>query len=319
MAVERWLIVGCGYVGSQVAVLAQQSGHVVHALTRSESRFEELRALGARPCLGHWLEPDSLCHLPPVDRVLIAVPHRADDAAVAAKAIAATATEMSTGGTTAAAQAADAAEQTHAIGLRNLCAALPDGWKSWLYLSTTGVYGQSSTEWIDEETPPSPQRIGPRIAMAAEEWLQRAGSQHDWPAQRAYCILRLAGIYGPGRIPLAERLRRGEPLAVPRRGHLNLVHVSDIAHMVCWLLTHQMQHHTYLLSDGQPVLRDTFYRHLAELCGVAQPAFIQPDPQAAKSLRASDKRISPARLLNESGYQLQYPDYRSGLANALAK
>lgn len=300
-------------------MLAQQRGYIVHALTRSESRFGELRALGTRPCLGHWLEPNSLRQLPPVDRVLVAVPHRADNAAVAASAITATTTETPAGDMTAVAQTTAAAEQTHAIGLRNLCEALPGGWRNLLYLSTTGVYGQSSSEWIDEDTPTSPRRFGPRIAVAAEQWLQRASAQHNWPTQRGYCILRLAGIYGPGRIPLAERLRRGEPLAVPRQGHLNLVHVSDIAHMVRWLLTHQMQHHTYLLSDGRPVLRDTFYRHLAELCGVAQPEFVQPDPQAAKSLRASDKRISPARLLAESGYQLQYPDYRSGLASALAK
>lgn len=300
---------GCGYVGSQVALLARQRGHIVYALTRSESRFGELQALGAKPCLGHWLEADSLSQLPAVDRVLIAVPHRADDSAAAEAVMAARAPGEST---------AEAAEQTHALGLQNLCKALPSGWEKLLYLSTTGVYGHSSTEWIDEDTPVSPQRIGPRIAVAAEQWLSRASSPHNLLSQRGFCILRLAGIYGPGRVPLAERLRRGEPLAVSRQGHLNLVHVSDIAHLVCWLLTHQVQHQTYLLSDGQPVLRDTFYRHLAELCGVAQPQFIQPDPQAAKSLRANDKRISPARLLAESGYQLQYPDYRSGLADALA-
>ena len=295
LTTERWLIVGCGYVGSQVALLARQSGHVVYALTRSESRFGELQALGVQPCLGHWLDADSLSRLPAVDRVLVSIPHRAAE-------------EI----------AVDVDEQTHAVGLQNLYHAIPDGWQKLLYLSTTGVYGHSSVEWIDEDTPVTPQRIGPRIAVAAEQWLQQAHSPGNLRAQSDHCILRLAGIYGPGRIPLAERLRSGQPLAVPRQGHLNLVHVSDIARMAYLLLMRRMQRDIYLFSDGQPVLRDTFYRYLAELCGVAQPQFVQPDAQSGKALRATDKRISPARLLADSGYQLQYPDYRSGLAHSLA-
>ncbi len=327
MVAERWLIVGCGYVGSQVAKLARQSGQVVYALTRSESRFDDLLAAGVRPCLGHWLKSDTLHDLPSVDRVLIAVPHRADQAAV--EVVAQTMSKPTSLTGDAASEKAPAesasephddftAEQTHAVGLQNLCAALPAGWQKLIYLSTTGVYGHSSAEWIDETTPVSPLRTGPRIAVAAERWLAQAGSQPGTLGQVEHCILRLAGIYGPGRIPLAERLRRGEPLAVSRQGHLNLVHVTDIAHLLCWLLTHDMRHSMYLLSDGQPVLRETFYRYLAELCGVAQPEFVEPDAQSAKALRANDKRISPARLLAESGYQLQFPDYRSGLVDALA-
>lgn len=331
MTTERWLIVGCGYVGSQVALLARQSGHIVYALTRSKSRFGELQSLGIEPCLGHWLEPNGLSQLPAVDRILVSVPHRADDAwaASAPRTELSTADRAATDHTTTNDASAinsataelipDTAERTHVAGLQNLYHSIPNGWQKLLYLSTTGVYGNSSTEWIDEDTPVSPQRIGPRIAVAAEQWLNHAHSQSNGQTQGGHCILRLAGIYGPDRIPLAERLRSGQPLAVPRQGHLNLVHVSDIAHMVCLLLTRQMQRSTYLLSDGQPVLRDTFYRYLAELCGVAQPQFVQPDAQSGKARRATDKRISPARLLAETGYRLQFPDYRSGLANALAK
>lgn len=296
MAEERWLIVGCGYVGAQVALRARQSGIAVHALTRSPSRFVELRELGVEPRLGHWLEPASLAGLPAVDRVLVAIPHRADDASA-----------------TLPQQSDEVAERTHAIGLQNLLEALPEGWKKLVYLSTTGVYSESTEKWIDEQSPVSPKRIGPRIAVAAEQWLRQS------IPEQSYCVLRLAGIYGPGRIPLAERLRRGEPLAVPRHGYLNLVHVTDIASVACELLERSLQHSLYLLSDGQPVLRETFYRHLAQLCGVAEPEFVDPDEQDTKARRATDKRISPARLLAEIGYQLKFPDYRSGLADALGR
>lgn len=302
---ERWLIVGCGYVGAQVARRAREAGHVVYALTRNQTRFSELQTLGVEPCLGHWLEPQSLVGLPAVDRILVAVPHRADDSGLQTG-------EQIDG------RSAELVEPTHAIGLQNLLAAIPTGWRKLVYLSTTGVYGQSSEQWVDEQTPLSPVRIGPRIAVAAERWLSQVLANRLVPGQN-YCILRLAGIYGPGRIPLAERLRRGLPLAVPRKGYLNVVHVSDIARMACVLLESSLQYSTYLFSDGQPVLRETFYRHLAELCGVAEPEFVEPDQHDAKLRRATDKRISPSRVLAETRFEFEFPDYRSGLANALAE
>ena len=80
-----------------------------------------------------------------------------------------------------------------------------------IYLSTTGVYGEAHYE-VDELTPSQPSRIGPRIAVAAEQWL----TQRFKAPQLA--IIRLAGIYGPGRIPLAEKLKSGEVLQVPQGG-----------------------------------------------------------------------------------------------------
>ncbi len=335
VAAERWLVVGCGYVGMRVARRALAAGHVVYALTRSQSRCSALRALGVRPCLGHWLQPDGLIDLPAVDRVLVAVPHRPDDC-------------WSPNGEpidhqTTLWQHAELAERTHASGLQNLLAAIPSGWTRLVYLSTTGVYGESSQQWIDEQTPLSPTRAGPRIAVAAEQWLAQVltGQQivhpitpgQSAPGQstlkqatpgrstpgQSYCILRLAGIYGPGRIPLAARLRDGQPLTVPRHGLLNLVHVSDIARMIEVLLTNSSQHSLYLFSDGQPVQRETFYRYLAELCGVSDPVFIQPDGNHPKARRATDKRISPARVLAETGFEFEFPSYRSGLLDALAE
>ncbi len=303
VSAERWLIVGCGYVGAQVARRAREAGHVVYGLTRSQSRFSELQSLGVEPCLGHWLEPQSLVNLPDVDRILVAVPHRADDS-------------WSASGETIDGENAKLVERTHAIGLQNLLAAIPTGWQKLVYLSTTGVYGVSSAGWVDEQTPLSPTRAGPRIAVAAEQWLTESLASRLVEGQ-SFCILRLAGIYGPGRIPLADRLRRGQPLAVPREGYLNLVHVSDIARMLCLLLGSSYPHSTYLFSDGRPVLRETFYRHLAKLCGVPAPEFIEPDQHDAKVRRATDKRISPRRILAETGFEFEFPDYRSGLINAL--
>jgi len=302
---ERWLIVGCGYVGAHVARRAREAGHTVYALTRSQSRFPALQALGVQPCWGHWLEPDSLNNLPAIDRMLVAVPHRTDETCLPP-------------GEPIGEQDAELAERTHAVGLQNILTALPASWKQLVYLSTTGVFGESSQRWVDEQTPVSPTRLGPRIAVAAEQWLTQNLANRLGSGQ-SYCTVRLAGIYGPGRIPLAERLLRGQPLAVPRDGYLNLAHVNDIARMVHALLEKSLQHTTYLFSDGHPVLRETFYRHLAKLCGVPEPEFIEPDRRDPKARRATDKRISPARIVAETGFEFEFPDYRSGLAHALAK
>ena len=291
------LIVGCGYVGEHVARLARDAGATIFALTRSSARGEQLRAQGIAPVVGHWLEPQTLGRLPEVDWVLVSIPHRSDSTGAAPSR------DLHPGDSQAA--------LTHATGLRHLLAALPDGWRKLVYLSTTGVYGADSPSTVDELAPVAPTRIGPHMAHAAECWLAE-----QLPPQR-YTILRLAGIYGPGRIPLAARLRQGEPLAVPREGHLNLVHVNDIARMILIVAGRTMQHPMYLFSDGQPVLRETFYQHLARLCGVSDPVFVAPDPNDSRARRAADKRVDPSLLVNETHFVYQFPDFRSGLGVSL--
>ncbi len=293
---KRLLIVGCGYVGLRVARRAVQSGQQVFALTRGRARFDELRMVGVEPIDGHWLDHNQLQGLPRVEQVLVAVPHRADELGSAPPA-----TD----------EAFSVA--THARGLKHLLTALPPTWSKLCYLSTTGVYGCDSQTWVDESTPVSPKRIGPQIAVAAEHWLEQQ------LAPERFTVLRLAGIYGPGRIPLADKLRRGEPLEVPRQGYVNLVHVEDIARMIEIVLSRQLERLQYIFSDGCPVLREVLYRRMAELCGVHEPSFVEPAASDSKARRATDKRVSPARLVQETGYEYQFPDTRSGLVDALGR
>jgi nucleoside-diphosphate-sugar epimerase len=288
----RWLIVGCGYVGEQLVNVARAQGDTLFVLTRDESRIAHLQTLGVQPLVGHWLEPSTLDNLPAVDFVVVSVPHRVDP-------------YWSQSG-----HEVDAS-RAHAVGLNHLLSALPAGWQKLIYLSTTGVYGQDAPGWIDEDTPVSPTRDGPRIAVAAEQWLNA-----HVEAER-FTVLRLAGIYGPGRVPLADKLRSGEPLAVSQDGYLNLIHVSDIARMLPIVARRSLQCSVYLFSDGQPVQRAIFYRHLAQLCKVENPTFTAPDPAHPKQRRSTDKRINPRRIVSETGYVYSFPNYVSGLRDAL--
>lgn len=300
----KLLIVGCGYVGRAVAarILHQSQGELgrcdsasVYALTRSAESADELSQLGVHPILGHWLDRKSL----PVDiwtfsHLLIAVPHRADSTA-----------NLSSDN-----------DDYHAVGLSNL--------REWLtlnspgaskfhppklvYLSTTGVYGPTAPgQTVDEQTPIDPSRIGGRIAASAERWLW---SNHP---QWASITLRLAGIYGPGRIPLLEKMRLGLPLEVDRMGRLNLIHLDDIVSAILWSLASEPASRLYVLSDNHPVKREQFYRHLANMQGIAEPKFIDPSSDDRRSLRASDKVVDSSKFWSESHLLPKHPNYRSGL------
>lgn len=252
------------------------------ALTRTAERAEELGAQGVQPIVGHWHDESTLSHLPEFDSMIVSVPHREDSGL---------------------------GVDSHVRGLQNLMQA-QQSVRKLIYLSTTGVYGDAHDE-VDELTPTQPTRIGPQIAVAAEKWL----SERFAPPQLA--IIRLAGIYGPGRIPLAEKLKSGEVLQVPQEGWLNLVHVSDIAAMLLQVVEHDLTQPLYVFSDGNPVPRMDFYRELANLCGVAEPKFAPPDPNATRTQRAGKKRVNPQRLINELKFDLQFESYKEGLTNSL--
>jgi nucleoside-diphosphate-sugar epimerase len=277
------LIVGCGFVGKEVVRQYRAANQrPVFALTRSVARSDELRAAGAQPIVGHWHDAASLIALPPVDTLIVSVPHREDSGL---------------------------GIESHVVGLKNLVQCMAP-LRKLIYLSTTGVYGEAHDE-VDELTVPQPTRIGPQIAVAAERWL----SSNCHAPQLA--IIRLAGIYGPGRIPLAEKLRSGEVLHVPQEGWLNLIHVADIAAMLLKVSDRDLTQSLYVFSDGQPVPRMEFYNTLARLCGVDEPKFAAADPNASRSQRAGKKRVNPRRLMDELTLKLQFPSYKEGLANCM--
>ena len=95
-----------------------------------------------------------------------------------------------------------------------------------IYISSTGVYGQTDGTWVDESTECRPTRAGGQACLAAEQLLL----QSAWAARTL--ILRLAGIYGPQRLPRLRQLQSGESLDTAPLGLLNLIHVDDAAQVV---------------------------------------------------------------------------------------
>jgi nucleoside-diphosphate-sugar epimerase len=283
------LIVGCGYLGERVAGKWREAGKAVVVMTRSANRADMFRQQGYDAIVADVTRPETLKNLPVAKSVLFAVGF---DRATS-----------------------DSIETVYAGGMRNLLAALPAETGRLIYISTTGVYGPADGSWVDEVTTPNPQRDGGRASLAAEQVLagDRLG-QHS-------IALRLAGIYGPGRVPFIRELRADEPIAAPASGWLNLIHVDDAVEVViaaCELEPFSNGPRVYCVSDGQPVQRGEFYSEVARQIGAQPPRFVEPDASSPRSARAeANRRISNARMLADLRVMLTYPDYRAGLTEAV--
>jgi nucleoside-diphosphate-sugar epimerase len=284
------LIFGCGYLGKRVAARWHAAGDEVTVVTRSETRARDFRQRGYEAIVADVTRPESLiARLPPADTTLFAVGYdRSGQQTIA---------------------------EVYAGGIRNV---LNGGTINFTYISTTGVYGPSGGNWVDENTPTDPQRDGGHASLAAEEIL----ANHPIPQS---VILRLAGIYGPARVPYLSELRAGQPIQVPTSGYLNLIHVDDAASVVLAAATYQTdspsswrQPQIYNVSDGHPVSRHDFYREVARLSNSPPPQFVEADPNSPRAVRARDnRRVRNDKMLAELDVKLAYPDYRAGLAAIL--
>lgn len=177
------------------------------------------------------------------------------------------------------------------------------------YLSTTGVYGDRAGGWVDEESAidPATER-GRRRAAAEAAWLAIGLPVH---------LLRLAGIYGPGRSAL-DRVRDGRARRIVKPGQVfSRIHVADIAQVLAASIARPRPGRAYNLADDMPAPPQDVIAFAADLLGAPPPpevAFDEADlSPMARSFYAESKRVSNARIKSELGVQLLYPDYRAGL------
>jgi nucleoside-diphosphate-sugar epimerase len=198
-------------------------------------------------------------------------------------------------------------------GLRAVLEALPADTQRVIFTSSTGVYGQTDGSWVDEDSPCRPTREGGRVMLEAEELLKR----HQLGSQAI--ILRLAGLYGPGRIPRMADVRAGRPIPAQPGGNLNLIHVDDAVRVVRAVQSRAQPPRTYAVSDGHPTERRSFYGGLADLLHLPRPEFSEPSKDTGgKDWGTNDKRVRNLRMLNELAVTLQYPSYREGLRSIFA-
>jgi nucleoside-diphosphate-sugar epimerase len=183
-----------------------------------------------------------------------------------------------------------------------------------VYLSTIGVYGDHAGAWIDETTPPHPVSPRSRERLQAEQQWQDLGVQTGTPV----AILRLPGIYGPGRNALVT-VAKGDARRIVKPGQVfNRIHVDDIAQAIdaAWV---RRLNGIVNVCDDEPTPGADPITFAADLLGVTPPPEIPFDAikdtmsPMAKSFYAESKRVRNARMKDDLGVTLLYPTYREGL------
>ena len=183
----------------------------------------------------------------------------------------------------------------------------------WLcYFSTVGVYGDFGGEWVDETSPTQPVNKRSRQRVEIEQvW-------RDYAASRGVplMILRLAGIYGPGRSSF-DKLREGTARRIVKPNQVfNRIHVEDIGRVTA-LAAQRKLAGTFNLADDEPAPPQDLVAYAARLMGVAVPPAIPFDEaqmtEMARSFYSDNKRVSNKAIKAALGLELLYPNYRIGL------
>ncbi len=284
------LIIGCGYLGERLGIRLVQDGGRVFGTVRSPGRAEAIARSGIVPVIADVLRPETLASLPAADRVFYAVGF--DRSAGAAM------------------------REVYVDGLQSVLDRLPHSVDRFVYAGSTGVYGQSGGEWVDEDSPTSPEHESGRVVLGAE------GRIRAWAATReggvSAVILRFAGLYGPGRIVRRALLERGEPIPGEPDKFLNLVHIDDAAAASAAALNREKPAPVYLVADDRPVSRREYYATAARVIGAPEPRFEPPRPGSVEATRdATNKSVDNRRMKADLGVVLRYPDITTGLVAAL--
>jgi len=290
--VNTVFIVGCGDVGARLSGLWSARGAKVLALARSDASARRLSRLGVTPVRGDLDVPESLRGLPVRGSRLysLAPPPEAGEADPRVRAF----------------LAAIPSEENPA---------------KTVYMSTTAVYGDSGGAWVTEETPPAPTSPRGRRRLDAEAAFLAWGVERGVPV----VILRVSGIYGPGRLP-GMAVRRAEPMVREEEAPwTNRVHADDLAEICVAAMERGKSGAVYNVADGAPGTITQYYNAVADLLGVPRPPAVSME-EARRGMRpamlsylSESRRVDVRRMREELGVTLRYPDLAAGLPSCLAK
>jgi nucleoside-diphosphate-sugar epimerase len=288
MSAPLTLIVGAGYTGRRVARHLAGEGEPVLCLTGSAESAAALRESGIQAVAVDLDTAGSLPDLPdgPL-RVLYLVPP---------------------------------AEGEGDPRLGRLLSLLPGRPERFVLASTSGVYGDCGGALVDEERPPAPGTERARRRVAAENTLEQWAEEQG--VSRA--ILRIAGIYGPGRLPL-EAIRSGRPVIREAEASPgNRIHVDDLVRVCLAALDPAAPGGIYNVADGSGESSGTFFRRIAAAAGLPEPPAISREEARRQmspmrySFLAESRRLDTRRLREVLGVDLAYDDPDAGIRASLA-
>jgi nucleoside-diphosphate-sugar epimerase len=195
----------------------------------------------------------------------------------------------------------------------DLTAAAP---ASIVYFSTVGVYGDHGGAWVDEESPCRPVSKRSKSRLAAEAAWRRFAMETGIPV----AIIRLSGIYGPGRGPF-QKLKDGTSRRIIKPGQVfNRIHAGDIA-QIAEAAFDKRASGVFNGTDDEPAPPQDVIVHAAGLLGIEPPPevpFDSADLSAmARTFYGENKRVRNDKIKTELGVSLAFPTYREGLAAIL--
>jgi nucleoside-diphosphate-sugar epimerase len=290
----RVLIIGTGYVGLPLGAELARRGHDVSGLRRDRSAAAALRAAGIKPLFTDITQSAELAALPrEFDWIVNCV---------------------APGG-----GGEEAYRQIYVEGMRHVIEWLTrsgrdgpggrQGAPRFVYTSSTSVYGQNDGSLVDEKSPTEPGAETARILLQAERELLAAAQRNNFPAM----ILRVAGIYGPGRGFWFKQFLSDEArLEADGARILNMIHRDDVIGCIIAALEHGRGGEIYNAVDDEPVSQFEFFSWLATALGKPMPGSVPENLGAPRKRGITNKKISNRKLKMELGYHFNYPTFREG-------
>lgn len=275
------MVFGAGYVGAEVARQGVARGLKVTALTRNAAKAAVLAAAGVEAVVADIASADWHARIAPDAEFVLDC--------------------VSSGG-----GGIEGYRRSYVDGLRSI---LEWGKQraagALVYTSSTSVYPQDGGARVDESAPTAGASGTAAVLLEAEALAQR------WPGARS-CVLRLAGIYGPGRHYLLDALRAGESTVAGRGDfHLNLVHRDDVVDAIWAVFATPDARGVFNLCDDGAAPKAELVAWLAARLGRAVPVFTG-EPAAGRRVVTPDRIIANDRARRVLGWRPRYPSFREG-------
>jgi len=276
------VIAGCGYVGNALARMLIDEDHQVFGVRRDVSKL----APGVQGIEGDLAQPKTLGPAPRrVEYAVFAV--GADEGSE------------------------QAYRRAYLDGLAGFLEWLADEGqrpRRIVMTSSTSVYGQRRGEYIDEDSPTHPTHFRGETLLTSERLLAASGL--------SCVVVRLGGIYGPGRTSLIDRARSGGLRLRSSEHFTNRIQRDDAAGLIRHLLFHPSPEPLYLGVDDESAEESKVYEWIAKELGVPAPVPDVEDATASRRRDVGSKRCSNRRA-RESGYRFRYPTFREGYAELI--
>jgi len=189
-----------------------------------------------------------------------------------------------------------------------------------VYISTTGVYGDCNGEWVDETRPVNPNVARSKRRVHAErqlfQWSQRENREH--------VILRVAGIYGPHRLPIARLQKKLPMIAENEAPWSNRIHAEDLIRICIAAMTKANKNQIYNVADNEPSNMAHYFNQVADLADLPRPPLVtlaNHDGQLSDGLLSylnESRRIDNRKMRNDLEIELKHPSIKTGLPAAWA-